>query len=88
MLAAFDGRKAEAIDALRSAIRYGLRVRAAIDDPLFDVVRDDPGFVDIEEELETIIAAEHAEVLQLICFNNPVPNDWQPLPETCDGVVQ
>ena len=55
---------------------------------MFDVVRDDPGFVELEKELEAILAAERAEVLQLICFNNPVPNDWQPLPETCDGVVE
>ena len=29
---------------------------------------------------------EHDKVLQLICFNNPVPDDRRPLPETCDGV--
>ncbi len=88
MLAAFDGRKDDAIAALQSAIRYGLRARAGIEDPIFDVVRDEPGFVELEKELEAILAAEHAEVLQLICFDNPVPNDWQPLPDTCAGVVE
>ncbi len=86
MIAAFEGREADAITALRSAIRYGMRGQPELMDPVFDVVRDEPGFVELEKELETILAAEHAEVLQLICFNNPVPNDWQPLPETCEGV--
>ncbi len=88
MIAAFEGRKADAITALRSAIRYGMRGQLELTDPVFDVVRDEPGFMQVEEELEAILAAEHAQVLQFICFNNPVPNDWQPLPETCEGVVQ
>jgi hypothetical protein len=29
-----------------------------------------------------------SKVLQLICFNNPVVNEWQPLPETCEEVVE
>jgi hypothetical protein len=24
--------------------------------------------------------------LQLICFNNPVPDKWQPMPKTCEAV--
>jgi hypothetical protein len=35
-----------------------------------------------------MLAEEHSKVLQLICFNNPVPDDWQPMPETCEGVVE
>jgi hypothetical protein len=31
---------------------------------------------------------EHDKVLQLICFNNPTPDNWQPLPETCEGVAE
>jgi hypothetical protein len=27
-------------------------------------------------------------VLQLICFNNPVPDSWQPLHETCEWVEE
>ena len=85
MFAAFDGRKADAITALELAIHWGLRVRHGLDDPIFDVIRDEPGFADLEKELDAIIAAEHAEVLQLVCFNNPVPDHWRPLSETCEG---
>jgi hypothetical protein len=45
-------------------------------------------FVALQNELDAILAVEHDKVLQLICFNNPVPGDWQPLPETCEGVVE
>ena len=42
----------------------------------------------VQKKLDEILAAEHEKVLQLICFNNPVPDDWRPLPETCEGVVE
>jgi hypothetical protein len=56
------------------------------DDPVFEDLRDDPRFVALKQELNAILAVEHEKVLQLICFNNPVPDDWQPMPETCEGV--
>ncbi len=88
MFAAFEGRSADAIAALKQAIRWGMRVRAGLDDPIFDTVRDEPGFADLIKELDAIIEAEHAEVLQLVCFNNPVPQHWRPLPDTCEGVAE
>lgn len=89
MIAAFDNDPERSIALLRSAVQRGLRVRAGvITDPIFDDLREEPGFVAIKQDLDALIADEHDKVLQLICFNNPVPNDWQPLPETCAGVVQ
>ena len=32
-----------------------------------------------------LLAIEHAEILQLICRDNPIPNIWQPMNETCAG---
>ena len=55
---------------------------------LYDMFRDLPAFIALEQEMDAYIADEHDEVLQLICFNNPVPDEWQPLPETCEGVVE
>ena len=34
--------------------------------------------------LDSVLAEERAEVLQLICRNNPIPEQWQPLPATCE----
>ena len=45
-------------------------------------------FIALQEDLDAITALEHAKVLQLICFNNPVPDDWLPLPETREGAVE
>jgi hypothetical protein len=54
-------------------------------DPMFEELRDDPGYARVRQEFEAALAAEREKVLQLICFNNPVPDDWQPMPETCEG---
>ncbi len=88
LIAAFDRDTEGAIAALRSAVRRGLRDRSVFDDSFFDEVREDPDFAALEAELDAILAEEREKVLQLICFNNPVPDDWRPLPETCEGVVQ
>jgi hypothetical protein len=71
---------------MKSAIQYGLRNRPAFDDPVFEAMQNDPRFLVLRQELDVILKAQHDEVLQLICFNNPAPDNWQPLPKTCDGV--
>jgi len=88
MLAAFDQDTERAITALRSAIQRGLRFLIFADEPVFDDLRDDPRFVALRQEMDILLAEEHDKVLQLICFNNPVPEDWRPMPETCEGVVE
>jgi len=46
----------------------------------------DPEFLALAARLDTILEQEHRNTLQLICFNNPASEVWQPLPETCEGV--
>ena len=88
MIAAFEHDLDHAIAALTSAIQRGLRIPNYIDDPIFEDLRDEPLFIALQQELDAILAAEHDKVLQLICFNNPAPADWQPMPETCEGVEE
>jgi tetratricopeptide (TPR) repeat protein len=88
MIAAFEHDPDRAIAALESATQRGLRIRGYIDDPIFEDLSDEPRYVALQQELDAILDAEHDKVLQLICFNNPVPDDWQPMPETCEGVVE
>jgi TolB-like protein/Flp pilus assembly protein TadD len=88
MIAAFDDDPDRAIEALQSAIRHGARWSMGFDDPIFEDLWDEPRFVALRQEVDALLAEEHEKVLQLICFNNPVPEDWQPMPETCEGVVQ
>jgi TolB-like protein len=88
MLAAFEQDTDHAIAALESAIRRGFVFLVYIDDPVFDGIRDDPRFIVLRREMEERLASEHEGVLQMICFDNPVPDQWQPLPETCEGVEE
>lgn len=88
MIAAFEKDADRAIANLDSAIRHGMRDPQVFTDPVFDDLRDDLRFVRLGQNLDAILADEHRQLLQLICFNNPVPGEWQPLPETCEGVEQ
>ena len=89
MIAVLDNDPETAIQALRTGIRdRGLRMHFYFDEPPFDALRNEPGFIEVRKELDAIIAVEREKVLQLICFDNPVPNEWRPLPETCEGVVE
>jgi len=88
MIPAFEHDPDRAIAALKSAIRHGLRWSQFFDDPIFEDLWDEPRFIALQKELDALLAEEHDKVLQLICFNNPVPEDWQPMPETCEGVEE
>jgi TolB-like protein len=88
MIAAFEHNPDRAITALKSAIRRGLRIPTFLDDPIFEDLWDEPRYVALQQELDAILAAERDKVLQLICFNNPAPDEWQPMPETCEGVEE
>ena len=87
MIAAFEGNHDAAISALRAALANGMRV-SIFDDPIFDDLRSHDGFVALAGEFDATVAQEHAKVLQLICYENPTPNAWRPLPETCEGVIE
>ena len=89
MIAVLDNDPERAIEALRTGIRdRGLRADVYFDEPILETLRSEPGFIAVRKELDAIIAVEHEKILQLVCFNNPVPNEWRPLPETCEGVVE
>ncbi len=88
MMAAF-GRDYDAVIAsMESAFERGMRDPAFYSDPIFGEVWDDPRFVAQLQILDADLARQHKEVLQVICFNNPVPHAWRPLPETCAGVAE
>jgi TolB-like protein len=83
MIAAFEGDRERALSELETAIQRGLRWPMFFDDPVFEALRDDVRFIRLRRTVEALVAEEHEKVLQLICFNNPAPENWQPMPATC-----
>jgi TolB-like protein/tetratricopeptide (TPR) repeat protein len=88
MLSALEQDTDGATAALASALQFGLRDPSFLDDPVFSQLRNEPRFIALQQELDAILVREHAKVLQLICFNNPTSDAWQPLRETCEGVEE
>ncbi len=88
LLAAFDNDHDGVIAALRAAMELGLRNPQVFADAIFEDLRADERFVSLQQELDELLAEEHYKYLQLVCFNNPVSDDWRPMPETCEGVIE
>jgi TolB-like protein/thioredoxin-like negative regulator of GroEL len=88
-LAIFDKDFDRAIDSLGKAVERGLRDRNfhTLSSWAGDQLEGNPRFSALLEHLDSLIAEEHRKVLQLICFNNPTPDQWRPMPETCEGVA-
>jgi TolB-like protein len=86
ILAAYRGNREDAIENLSEAVAHGLYDPLFLGNALFDGIRDDPRFVDLESKALQALEVERVRALQIICFANPAPNAWQPLPQTCQGV--
>jgi len=88
LLAAYFDDSEQAIRSFRKAVDRGWRNPSLFSNPLLDAIRGDERFIAIESEVLQALAIEREKSLQLICFNNPAPGAWQPLPDTCAGVVE
>jgi TolB-like protein len=86
MVAAMDGNGEQVIANLQTAIETGLRHRIILHEPTLAAYRNDPEFQRLAALLDAMVAEEHNKTLQLICFDNPAPNVWQPLAKTCADV--
>jgi TolB-like protein len=87
-IAAFDNDADQVVALLELAMQRGMRNPRVFADPVFEGMWDDPRFIALQQELDTILIGEREKVLQLVCFNNPAPAGWQPLPATCEGVTE
>jgi hypothetical protein len=87
-LHAYHGRRADSIAALEMAYQRGLRTEQLIAGVLFDDIREDPRVQKVIADMQRGLDLERHKALQMMCFANPVPGAWQPLPDTCKGVVR
>ena len=69
------------------AIEMGFRERSSFGQAMFEGVAQHPEFLALQAEMEAIVERERTELLQIMCHENPVPDTWQPMRETCLGVV-
>ncbi|MBU2676431.1 MAG: hypothetical protein KJP16_05055 [Gammaproteobacteria bacterium] len=83
MLAAMQGDSPAAATFLDNAVDRGWREPGVFDEPLFAPFVDSNEFRTVAARLESILAAERAKTLKLICDDNPIPNAWMPSPTTC-----
>jgi len=88
MFAAFDNDADAVVAAIKRASNFGWRDPGLFLDPIFDSMLDDSRFISLQQEMDAILAKHREELLQTICFNNPVPDAWRPLPETCADVTE
>jgi TolB-like protein len=86
ILAGVEGNQAVALFNIEDAIDAGLRDRSVFAEPALQQFRDATEYQSQQTRLDEILASEREKALQMMCFNNPVAESWQPLPETCEGV--
>lgn len=87
MISNAEGDEASALSWLRKSYDRGLRDARVFQEPAMASLGANPELLSIRAEINRSLEQEHAEMLQLICFENPIPETWQPLQETCAGVV-
>ena len=88
MGAAIEGDREKVLASLSAAIDAGLREDFMFREPAMAPYIEDPDFQALTTRLDAILEEERRNTLQLICFNNPASEVWQPLPETCEGVEE
>jgi len=84
--AALDGDDDGALGYLQASIDAGNRNLRSFDEPIFAPLRDDGRFQALQAKMQVYVDAERSTAFEMICRNNPIPESWQPLPETCQAL--
>ncbi len=85
MAHSIEGDAAGTFDSIRKAIDSGFRDDLFFREPALQRLAQHPEFLALKAEVDQLLAVEHANILQLICHDNPIPDIWQPMNETCTG---
>ena len=87
MARAIEGNEEGAFESIRQAIDLGFREPSFFREPSLQSLSGHPEFFALKAKVQQLVDIEHAEVLQLICHDNPIPQIWQPMKQTCAGVT-
>ncbi len=83
LIALLRGNPGDALEMLLTIPAFYLGPRNELLDPMLGTLREDPRFIAIVERYDAWVNQQRAEVLDLICNNNPIPDAWRPLDSTC-----
>ena len=86
LMAFLRGERGEALEHFQAAIDDGYNAIDNFDDPMLAPLAGDPQFEALRRQLRDKLDAEREKALVMICTDNPVPDHWQPLAETCADV--
>lgn len=87
MARVMEGNEEGAFESIRTAMDLGARNLSYFREPALQSLSGHPEFAALRAEMQQFVDAEHAKVMQLICIDNPIPDTWQPLRQTCMGVT-
>ena len=86
-LAAYlSGERKRGLELIAKGVENGLYVPPS--EAYLQTLYDDLEFAPILARQEARQTGEHQKVLAVVCADNPYAAVWQPLPETCEGVVE
>jgi TolB-like protein/Tfp pilus assembly protein PilF len=88
-LAAYDGRDDEAVKLLDGALKFNGASwgRADLTMPLFDRLLRRADYQAALQRLDAILAAQRAQVVEMLCGPKRISENWKPAPETCAGAA-
>lgn len=82
-LAALDQRQDDAIKAISLALDNGARWHYMPQIPVFESLRDNPGFQAQVSRLRDLRDAEAREIRAMLCGPDSILTSWEPAPGTC-----
>ena len=85
MAHSIEGDAPATFESIHKAIEGGFRDDSFFREPALQWLAQHPEFLALKAEVDQLLTVEHANILQLICHENPIPNIWQPMDKTCAG---
>jgi len=73
-------------ESIQAAIDAGARDQAFFREPALQWLQGHPEFLALKAQMQQRVDTERAGIVRLICQQNPIPEIWQPLRQTCDGI--
>ncbi len=81
------GDRDTALDYFEAAVDDHLYDRFAFDEPMLAPMAGNPRYEALRERVDQVLERERQKIVNMVCLDNPVPDSWQPLADTCTEVA-